>query len=280
MSISEAYTAFTEAYLVMGGYSAKTIKNYNGVITSFLKCCDDVDVIHITPETITRWKMSMEARGMSPATMRNYLIRLRKVLQFVKKRGLNVIDFDLIDLPKLPPTQPTYLESDEISQMLSVITSVRDRAIVACLFSTGCRISELLNLNRDDIHDNKATVVGKGGKLGTVYFDDRARAYLNLYLSQRGDRLKPLFISSQNRRITVSRVQQLLHEYADLANIDKNVTPHVFRHSYASDLKKNGADIFDIQQLLRHRKISSTMIYTHINSDYTDKVYQKYHSKA
>lgn len=221
----------------------------------------------------------MDQQGYSSSTMAHSLAQLRCVFKYLKRRKFTVMDTDEIELPKVVQKAPVWLDYSEIQAMLDVIESVRDKAIVTCLFSTGCRISELLNLNKEDIYDNHATVTGKGGKYGTVYFDQKAIDALNEYLESRKDTLKPLFVSGQRRRITVSRVQQLLHEYADAAGIDKNVTPHVFRHSFASDLKRNGADLYDIKELLRHQRISSTMIYTHFTDLDIKNVHDKFHSK-
>jgi len=192
---------------------------------------------------------------------------------------VNVIDYRDIGRPSIPRKQYTWLSYEEIGQLMDVIENGRDRAMVASLFSTGCRISELLSLDRADIVGTDVIVVGKGGKQRTVYFDQRAQTALAYYLWKRKDNLSPLFVSGQYRRITVSRVEQLLHIYSDMAGIKKNVTPHVLRHSYASDLKRNGADLYDIKELLGHSQISTTMIYTHVNQEYNRRKHQEFHSE-
>lgn len=279
MLLSQAFLSFAEEYIFMSGLTTKTFKNYRTAMNSFIKAVGDLDITLIMPSHYSRWKLYCEQRGHSNTTINHNMVLLNNVLKFYKRRGVNVVDTSVIDLPKLPAPNPTYLTVDEIDAILNEIESVRDKAIVACLFSTGCRISELLNLNREDIQDNRAQVMGKGSRPGIVYFDDRAKKLLDDYLATRKDRLRPLFISGQRRRITPARVGQLLHEYADYAGIDKNVTAHVFRHSFASDLKFNGADIFEIQQLLRHEKITSTMIYTHVPDKHREEAHKKYHSK-
>jgi site-specific recombinase XerD len=153
------------------------------------------------------------------------------------------------------------------------------------LFSSGARISELLQLDRDSIvlnefGEGEAQIEGKGNKPGVLTFDSNALKILNDYTETRNDPIRPLFISGQRRRITVSRVEQLCHEYADMAGIDKNVTPHVWRHTFASDLKLNGADIYDISKQLRHSNIATTMIYTHISDQKKANDYRKYHTST
>jgi site-specific recombinase XerD len=238
----------------------------------------DFPIELLTIEHVIRWKMYQDSLGHSTATIRNNLSRLKNVLKFLRKRGFNVLDEENIDLPKVKEKPYTWLSYDEIQKLLDVIENKRDKAIVACLFSTGCRISELMNIDLVDINGNEVRITGKGGVLGTVYLDDYAKSCLDLYLDERRDSLRPVFVSSQRRRMTNSRVAQLLHEYADKAGLDKNVTPHVLRHSFATDLKLNGADIFDIQQQLRHKRISSTQIYTHISDQQRRAAYKTFHS--
>jgi len=279
MSITEAFTAYILEEIRLKHKAYKTEQNYKTTLHSFVRCNADLPINFINFEHILRWKLYMDQQGYSSSTMAHSLAQLRCVFKYLKRRKFTVMDTDEIELPKVVQKAPVWLDYSEIQAMLDVIESVRDKAIVTCLFSTGCRISELLNLNKEDIYDNHATVTGKGGKYGTVYFDQKAIDALNEYLESRKDTLKPLFVSGQRRRITVSRVQQLLHEYADAAGIDKNVTPHVFRHSFASDLKRNGADLYDIKELLRHQRISSTMIYTHFTDLDIKNVHDKFHSK-
>lgn len=189
--------------------------------------------------------------------------------------GVSVIDYREIEVHKAK-SDPVWLTIKEVAGFLGAVDSLRDKALFSCLFSSGARISELLQLNRDSIVDGAASIIGKGDKRGTIYFDPAALMILDEYLRTRSDHMRPLFISGQYRRITVSRVEQLTHMYADYASIDKNVTPHVFRHSRATDFKLNGADIYDVQKLLRHASISTTQIYTHIGDEVQKANHQKY----
>lgn len=280
MLISEAFQDYENKEIIFAGRSEKTRKNYRCALNSFLKTTDDMPIELVTIEHIMRWKMFREKMGHSTSTISHDLSRLKNVLKNLRKQGYKVLDEENIRLPKIKERHYTWLDYGEIQNLLSVIESSRDKAIIACLFSTGCRISELMNLNREDVIGNEVNIVGKGGAIGTVYLDKKSRGYLNGYLADRKDSLKPLFISSQRRRLTNSRVAQLLHEYTDAAGIDKNVTPHVLRHSFATDLKLNGADIFDIQKQLRHKRISSTQIYTHISDKQRADNYLKFHSDA
>lgn len=278
MSISDAFVLYDLHKL--HGKTLKTRKNYRSTLNSFVKCWGDIPVELITVNSVAVWKQEMAYRGKQTSSMGSNLSHLREVLKYLKRHGYDVIDYWEVDRPTIKRKAPTWLQVEEVGALLSVIESPRDKAIVACLYSTGARISELLSLNRDSIENGVAEIIGKGDKPGTLDFDDNALEYLNTYLETRRDKLHPLFVSGQRRRITVSRVEQLIHEYADLAGIEKNVTPHVLRHSFASNLKLNGADIYDIQKQMRHSSISTSQIYVHIEDKKKQQDYKTYHSKV
>lgn len=279
MKLSDAFSLYIVEQIELKNGSDKTARNYRCTVSSLLKTTPDIPIEMLTLEHAQRWVMYRQSLGQSESTISHDLSRLKQVLKLLRKRGLTVLDEEHIELPKLHEKAYTWLDYSEVQQILDVIDSRRDKAIVACLFATGCRISELLNMNREDVQGDQAQIVGKGGYRGTVRFDPTALTYLNDYLNSRKDNLKPLFISSQHRRITNSRVGQLIHDYADAAGLDKNVTPHVFRHSFATDMRKNGADIMEIKEQLRHKRVSSTQIYTHINDEQRNEAYKKYHSR-
>lgn len=278
MVISEAFKLYCLEEIRLRGGSRKTEQNYISAVNSLVKVITDIPAEFLTLEHLNKWRLYRDHMGHSPNTVGHDLSRLKQVLKFLKKRGQNVLDFTLIDLPKLKRTSPTYLVPEEVQKIISVIENKRDRAIFACMFDSGARVSELLNLNREDVIDNTALIVGKGGKPGTLHFGEWSMKYLKDYLDSRKDRLTPLFISAQCRRITVSRVTQLLHIYSDYAGIKQNVTPHTLRHSFATDLKRNGADIFEIKEQLRHERISSTEIYVHLEEEDKVKVHKRYHT--
>jgi site-specific recombinase XerD len=279
MTILEAFIRYDQE-LQAQGLSEKTRKNYRTALNSLMAAVGDIPIEFITFDVVTRWQLTMRSRGMQPSTIKGNLCRLREVLKYLRRQGYKVIDSRDIDLPKVPKKDPVWLEFNEVDQLLNVIESKRDRALISALFASGARISELLQLNRDSIKGHEAHIIGKGDKPGVIYFDERSLYLINDYVDSRKDQLTPLFVSGQYRRITVSRVEQLLHTYTDMAGIDKNVTPHVLRHSFASDLKLNGADIYDISKLLRHKQISTTMMYAHIKEEKNQANYEKYHSSS
>lgn len=279
MLLSEAFIKYDINVLYSEGFKPKTRRNYRSSLNSFLSVWGDVPVNDIDFDKIDSWKVSMSRRGKLASSIGPNLSHLKSVLCYVNKSGIRTIDPRDIERPPIKRNSPTWLTIGEIGSILAVIERPRDKAIFAMLFDSGARVSELLSLNRDSIHDGQAMIEGKGDKPGILRFGMSLK-YLDEYLKTRNDALRPLFVSGQYRRITVSRIEQLAHEYADKANIDKNVTPHVYRHSFASDLKLNGADIFDIQQQLRHTNIQSTMIYTHVHNKKVDADYKQFHSSV
>jgi site-specific recombinase XerD len=190
----------------------------------------------------------------------------------------------------------TFLETEEVERMLAAIDTgnvagLRDRAVVELLFSGGLRVSELADLDRDHINlDRREFMVrGKGQKDRPVFISEQAADWIRRYLAERKDNYKPLFIhysGTQNElddgmytRLTVRSVQRLVKRYARASGITKDVTPHTLRHSFATDLLTNGADLRSVQGLLGHANISTTQIYTHITDPQLKNVHDKFHRK-
>lgn len=280
MIISEAFDLYIFEGIKLQGGAEKTQKNYVTAKSSILQAIGDIPVALVSLDHVTRWKLFMDSRGNQVNTIKGNLGRLRSVLAFLKARGIAVMDYRDITLPKVERKGIQPLDYEEVQAIIDVASNPRDKAIVACLFSTGCRVSELLNLNRGDIIQGTARVIGKGSKIRPVYFDKTALELLEAYEDGRKDRLPPLFISGQYRRLTVSRVEQILHVLASEAGIEKNVTPHVFRHSTITDYIKNGADMYAVQKIAGHASIQTTLnIYTHLSDKYTKEAFDKFHSR-
>lgn len=282
MTVSDAFSAYDADVLYTK--ALKTRRNYRSALNSFVKAVgDDLPVNLIEYPSIIQWKRYMAERGVQASSQASNLSRFREVFKYLKKHKIPMsLDYEEIDRPTVKSKPPTWMNLKEVKAFLGVIESPRDKAIFSCLFSSGARISELLQLNRESIirlDDGyaKAAIIGKGDKPGELSFDPSCLAILDVYLESRPDSFRPLFISAQHSRLTVSRVEQLCHEYADMAGIDKNITPHVWRHTFATMLKENGMGIYDLKVQLRHERISTTQIYVHTEPLKEEK-YKAFHT--
>lgn len=278
MLVSEAFDHFIFEEIKLKQLSEKTARNYHSSAQSFIACNGDIPVGLITYDSVVRWKMQLDYEGKQTSTISSYLTDLRSVLRYLKKRQHDVLDYRDIELPKLKVKEAVWCEPHEIAAMIEAATTLRDKALISTLFSTGARVSEVLSLNRDSILGGRAHTIGKGSKLITLRFDPTTLKRIDDYLATRKDKIPALFISGQYRRITVSRVEQIVHVLAAEAGIEKNVTPHTLRHSFATDLLLNGADLRTTQEQLHHSSISTTQRYTHITTKRLDDSHRNHHT--
>lgn len=301
MYISELVVDFIEHLEVEGGRSAKTAENYHLYLDRFIEFAGDIEVDTITQEMVRKYRVWLnrykngDGGELATITQSYHLIALRGFLNYVSNRDIPTLSPEKIVLPKVSRKQVTFLHYDEVERLLAQIpladeAGLRDRAIIELLFSSGLRVSELVNLNRDHINTKRREfmVRGKGQKDRPVFIGEAAAERVTDYLEARSDSLPPLFISySRNnietmsgdfRRLTTRSIQRILNKYARLAGITKHVSPHTLRHSYATDLLMNGADIRSVQSMLGHSNISTTQVYTHVTDEHLRETYEKFHS--
>ena len=224
------------------------------------------------------------------------MIALRGFLTYLVKRDIASLSPEKVELPKTTRKQVTFLTRDEVARLIDAVPiddapqHMRDRAIIELLFSSGLRVSELVNLNRDHINTTRREfmVRGKGQKDRPIFISQKAAQIIDEYLSMRTDSLPALFLnysrnnttdsSGNYRRLSARSIQRMIEKYAKLAGITKHVSPHTMRHSYATDLLMNGADIRSVQSMLGHSDISTTQVYTHVTDQHLRDVYEKFHS--
>lgn len=301
MYISELLLDYVEHLEVEGGRSAKTAENYKLYLERFVTFTDDIHVDKITSEVVRKYRLWLNRykndneEALSTITQSYHLIALRGFLGYLSKRDIPSLSPDKIELPKVTRKQVTFLHYDEIARMLDAIpldgeVGLRDRAIIELLFSSGLRISELVNLNRDHVNTKRREfmVRGKGQKDRPVFIGEATAQRVQDYLQTRFDNLPPLFLSySRNatasmsgdyRRLSPRSIQRIIARYARLAGITKHVSPHTMRHSFATDLLMNGADLRSVQAMLGHSNISTTQVYTHVTDEHLREVYEKFHT--
>ncbi len=295
VDIKQLKRQFLEYVEIERGRSVKTVENYDRYLTRFFRYAHIKTVDDISEESIRAFRLWLNRQpGTSGALKRRtqnyYLIALRVFLKFLHRRDIPCLSPERIELAKLPERSLDLITTAELTRLLNAPRgtdekSLRDKAMLELLFSTGLRVSELCALDTDiDLSRDELSVRGKGDKVRVVFLSSCAKEAVSSYLRARKDMDEALFIGlsvgkKQGGRITARSVERIIKEYAVRAGLTKKVTPHVLRHSFATDLLSNGADLRSVQALLGHANITTTQIYTHITDAHLREVHKKYHSK-
>lgn len=316
MDLQALIKDFLEYLEIEKNVSQLTIRNYAHYLERFrsflaaysptltVKTVKSVKHMDITSESIRQYRLYLsryaDEHGMTlkRVTQNYHLIALRSLLKYLLKRDIPVIAPEKIDLPKAESHSIKFLEREQIDRLLNMPEiskkeGLRDKAILEVLFSTGLRVSELVGLNRDAINFDRKEfgVIGKGRRARVVFLSDSAVDWTKRYLENRDDDSKALFIryagkkpdADQNAgeamRLTARSVQRLVEKYAKKARLPIKITPHGLRHSFATDLLSGGADLRAIQEMLGHKNVSTTQIYTHITNPQLKEIHVKFHHK-
>ncbi len=302
MNLEESKRQFLEYLEIERGRSVKTIENYNHYLTSFFSFAKRTKPEDLTEELVREFrlwlnrqpgtKVGTRVEPMKRRTQNYYLIALRAFLKFLRKRGISSLSPERIELAKVPERSLDLISPTELNRLLAAPDAttpagLRDRAILELLFSTGLRISELCNLSIDDVDltRDEFSVRGKGDKVRVVFLSQDAKDAIAAYLKTRRDMDDALFIQygpkaahAKDLRLSPRAVQRTLKTCAIVAGITRKVTPHVIRHSFATDLLSNGADLRSVQALLGHAHIGTTQIYTHVTDKHLRDVHKKFHT--
>lgn len=300
MLFAKAKTDFLEYLEIEQNRSNKTIANYDHYLTRLIDFAGDIQIKDIDGELVRKWRLWLNRLGtntsdeLSKTTMNYHLIALRSFLKFCAKRDIPALAADKIELARTQRKQVTFLAPEELVRLfsqpdLTTLPGLRDRAILELLFSSGLRVSELVGLDKDHINLKRREfmVRGKGQKDRPIFVSPEAADWVQKYVDKRTDTTRPLFIRySGNKkvdltgnfhRLTARSIQRMVARYALLAGITKHVSPHTLRHSFATDLLMNGADLRSVQALLGHSNISTTQIYTHVTDTHLKEVHNKFH---
>ena len=293
---------FLEHLEVEANCSRLTVRNYDHylqVLIRFLKQNFNTEVVnidHVTMDSIRKFRLSLNRLNYKPATQAYYVICLRSFLKWLIKMDYQgVLQPEKIDVPKSKSVSLKFLDNDQVVRLLnqpilSAKTGLRDRCILELLFSTGLRVSELVSLNRDKINlkTREFGIIGKGGRPRVVFISKEALIFLDRYLRTRVDKYKPLFIRLNRRlavdandngmRLSARSVQRIVKKYVIKAKLPVDATPHTLRHSMATDLLRAGADLRSVQEILGHKNISTTQVYTHVTDKRLREIHEKFHS--
>ncbi len=302
---SVASIAFLEHLEVERNLSKLTIRNYGHYLRRFNDWFSEQGLLHLgelTTDVVRSYRLYLarfetpEGQTLSKKTQSFYMIALRSWLKWLIKNDLEVLNPEKIDLPKGDSMSMKFLNLEQIERLLTqpdltTVGGLRDKAILEVLFSTGLRVSELTSLNRDqvDIDRREFGVIGKGRRPRVVFLSERAAQWLQKWIDSREDNWRPVFIRlSQSRpdpladgeemRLTTRSVQRAVDHYCRRARLPVKITPHGIRHSFATDLLFNGAGLRDVQEMLGHKSIATTQIYTHVTKPQLQKVHQQFHS--
>lgn len=302
MPYDKAVADYLEYMELEQNRSAKTIANYSHYLTRLSDFAGNIRLKDIDADLVRKWRLWLNRLGtntaeeLSKITQNYHLIALRSFLRFCAKRGWDTMPPDKVELARTTRPQVTFLTPEELERLVSEpkldsLVGLRDRAIIELLFSSGLRVSELVGLDRDHINLKRREfmVRGKGQKDRPIFISQVAADWIEQYLAKRQDNAGALFIrfsglkkidnSGNFQRLTARSVQRMVARYARLAGITKHVSPHTLRHSFATDLLMNGADLRSVQAMLGHSNISTTQIYTHVTDPHLKEVHEKFHHK-
>jgi len=302
---------FLEYLEIEKGRAIRTVENYEHYLTVFFEFAKIKSPSDITDTSVREFRLWLNRQStgnnkqtgdtVSKKTQNYYMIALRVFLKYLTKRGIKSMPRDQIELAKTPERSLDLISPEELSRLLNSpngnsLKDLRDKAILELLFSTGLRVSELCSLTNDfDLKRDEISIRGKGGKVRVVFISEEAKTAIKKYLDARKDMNGALFVQidsekfpskdgkekkDRNSALTRRSIERIVKQHAIKAGITKKVTPHVIRHSFATDLLNNGADIRSVQVMLGHASISTTQIYTHVTDKHLRDIHKKFHNKS
>ena len=296
------YLSFIE---VEKNYSKFTIRNYTHYLKMFRQWFEKhyaQDYIEkLTSEMVRKYRLFLaryetkEGKRLSPTTQSYYVISLRAFLKYCSKKGIKTLSAEKVDLPKASEHQIKFLDREQVERLLmapdtNTMSGLRDRTLLEVLFSTGMRVSELAKLDIDkiDLREREFGIVGKGRRSRVVFLSARATDWLDRYLSARSDPYRALWVSipkggewdpakgGEKARLSVRGIQRVVEKYRRTAGLPIKVSPHVLRHSFATTLLQQGADLRSVQEMLGHKNVATTQIYTHVTNPQLKQIHDKF----
>ncbi len=304
MDLNTLKREFLEYLEIEKGRSLKTIANYDRYLTRFLEFTNIKKPKDINDDVVRKFRLWLNRQEsgtivegrhetLKKKTQNYYLIALRAFLKYLRRREIDSMSPERIELAKVSDRDLDLISSDDLERLMNApdtsdLKGLRDKAILELLFSTGLRVSELASLNIDiDLKKDEISVRGKGDKIRVVFLSDGAKKHVKAYLEKRHDIDEALFIqlgknskNSDKLRLTTRSIERIVKHMAIKAGISKKVTPHTIRHSFATDLLQNGADLRSVQALLGHANIATTQIYTHVTDKHLRDIHKSFHNRG
>lgn len=304
ISLEKLINRYLSYIEVEKNYSPYTIEKYKHYLETFQKWFQkhyqQEYIQRLTSEIVMSYRVFLshhendQGRTMSISTQSYYIIGLRAFLRYLARKGIKSLAPEKIDLPKTESRSLRFLSREQMGRLLEMpnlqkVEGLRDRAILEVLFSTGLRVSEMAKLDRDkiDLKQREFGIIGKGRRPRVVFLTERAAIWLERYMKSRDDANKPLWIrlsgkkadptsASEKMRLTVRTIQRIVEKYRLMAGLSVKVSPHVLRHSFATSLLQNGADLRSVQEMLGHKNVSTTQIYTHVTNPQLKQIHDKF----
>ena len=280
--IEEKYEEYLKYEL---NYSNNTIDSYLNHINKYLEYLkkNNINYLYINKEDIINYLKYLDNKNLTNRTIGNILSSLRNYYDYLlDKKIINVNIFKTISNPKIDKKLPNFLSYEEMRNILDSIDindllGKRNKLIVELFYATGIRVSELINIKIEDISlsEKKIRIIGKGKKERIVYYGDYAKKALDEYLNVRNSNNEYLIQNKDGNKITARGIEKIIDKIVMESSVKNNVTPHTFRHTFATHLLNNGADIKSVQELLGHNSLNTTEVYTHITNDYLKEIYLK-----
>lgn len=301
--ISKYLRKFLEYLEIEKGRSPLTVRNYDFYLQRFIEWAKDPLTDDVDYEVIRQYRLWLNRledpkRGTLKKSTQNYhLIALRSFLKYLARHDVATMSPEKIELARQGSRDVSFLDALDLERLLAAPSTTdapdaikaRDRAILEMFFSTGMRVSELASLKKDMVNLDREefTVRGKGDKTRVVFLSNQARHYLREYLKARQDSCPYIFVRHDRAKsgaevvgaLTPRSIERLVKKYAAAAGIPKKVSPHTLRHSFATDLLMNGADLRSVQSMLGHSSITTTQIYTHVTNQQLKEVHQAFHAR-
>lgn len=278
MKISEAFDRYKNDYILVRGQSKRTLENNDLVKRLLAQSIGDKNIRYLKMPDISEWVAEI-SKSRKPNTTRLYVVRLRVVLKYMRTLGYKTINPELIPVPKRENPKRCFLTPDEVSLMIDNAFDDRNRFVVSLLYSSGIRVSELTQLKRDSIVDGQFTVIGKGKKVRLCFVDRRTEILMRRYMDTRHDNSDYLVVSHIfGDKVNKSTIELIVKNTAIRAGLTKNVTPHILRHSFATNFIRNNGSIRYLSTMLGHASMDTTSIYSHVVDNDLRSQYMKFHT--
>lgn len=274
-------------------YSDETIHSYSIDIEEFLDYINSecINICEVGYDIVKAWLIHLDEKKNKSTTVSRKISSLRGFYKYlINNKVMNSNPFSLVSLPKKERHLPRFFYYNELEEMfqvpkLNTALGQRDRLLLEMLYATGVRVSELVNIKVSDINGEEIKVLGKGNKERIVEFGDYAESILELYLNEGYKSLNVkkseyLFLNNRGGKLTTRGVRYILDNIINKTTIDKKISPHMLRHTFATHLLNEGCDLLTVQELLGHESLTATSIYTHITNDRLKEVYFKCHPRA